>query len=68
MKGGFVGLCRALDNHGEWLGTWHERSGIAIESFVLTYGVFNLLTAVLYYLVVFDSTGTSSPLWNSVLG
>lgn len=62
------GLCKAIDNHGEWLGTWHEGFGMSTEQFVLACGIFNLLTALLYYLVVFDSTGTSSPLWTSALG
>lgn len=68
LKAVFVELCRALDNHGEWLGTWHLGSNRSAEYFVLAYGIFNLLTVLLYYLVVFDSTGTSSPSWNSALG
>lgn len=68
LKAVLVRLCKAVDNHGEWLGTWHEGFGMSTEQFVLACGIFNLLTALLYYLVVFDSTGTSSPLWTSVLG
>jgi hypothetical protein len=64
-----VGLCKAVDNHGEWLRAWHKRFGnMSTEQFVLACGIFNLLSALLYYLVVFDSTGTSSPLWTTVLG
>lgn len=68
LKAVLVGLCKAVDNHGEWLGTWHEGFGTSTQQFVLACGIFNLLTALLYYLIVFDSTGTSSPLWTSVLG
>lgn len=69
LKGIFVDLCQALDNHGKWLTrTWYKAFGASTEQVVLACGIFNLLTAVLYYLVVFDATGTSSPSWNSVLG
>ena len=68
LKAVSVGLCKAVDNHGKWLGTWHKGFGMSSEQVVLAYGIFNLLTALLYYLVVFDSTGTSSPLWTSALG
>lgn len=68
LKAVLVGLCKAVDNHGEWLGTWHEGFGMSTEQFVLACGLFNIVTALLYYLVVFDSKGTSSPLWTSVLG
>lgn len=68
LKSGFLGLCKAVDNHGEWLGTWHKGLLTSTEHFALACGIFNLLTALLYYLVVFDSTGTWSPSWTSVLG
>lgn len=68
LKAVFVDLCQALDNHGQWLLTCYKAFGASAEQVVLACGIFNLLTAVLYYLVVFDSTGTSSPSWTSVLG
>lgn len=68
LKAVIMSICKAVDNHGEWLGTWHEGFGMSTEQFVLACAIFNLLTALLYYLVVFDSTGTLSPLWTSVLG
>lgn len=68
LKAVIMSICKAVDNHGEWLGTWHEGFGMSTEHFVLACAIFNLLTALLYYLVVFDPTGTSSPLWTSVLG
>lgn len=68
LKAILVGLCKAVDNHGEWLGTWHKGFGMSTEQFVLECGIFNLLTALLYYLVIFDSTGTSCPSWTSALG
>ncbi|CAH0047246.1 unnamed protein product [Clonostachys solani] len=37
-------------------------------SFFASLTIFNLIRTVLYYLVVFDGGGTSSPTWNSVLG
>lgn len=37
-------------------------------SFFASWTIFNLIRTVLYYLVVFDGSGTSSPSWNSVLG
>lgn len=68
LKAVFVDLFRALDNHGEWLATWHLRPDRSAEYFVLAYGIFNLVTILLYYLGIFDSTGTSSPSWNNALG
>lgn len=67
-KAVFLGLCKAVDNHGEWLGTWHKGFDKSTEQFVLACGIFNLLTALLYYLVAFDSAGTLSPSWTSALG
>lgn len=68
LKAVFVGLCKAVDNHGEWLKTWYTGFSMSTEQFVLACGIFNLLSVLLYYLVVFDSIGTSSPSWTTVLG
>lgn len=59
-----VGFC-----YSEWIpGTWEEALSMPAEQFITAYGIFHLATAILYYLVVFDSTGTWSPSWTSVLG
>lgn len=68
LKDVFVEIREECDNEAEWRGTLHEEFGASIEQIGLAWGIFNLLTALLYYLVVFDSTGTSSPSWTSVLG
>lgn len=60
----FVGFC-----FNEWIpATWNEAFSMPAEQFITAYGIFHLATAILYYLVVFDSTGTWSPSWTSVLG
>ena len=38
------------------------------DLFWIAFTIFNLFTATVYYLVVFDGTGTVNPGWTSVLG
>jgi hypothetical protein len=64
-----VGLFKAIDNHGEWLKDGVlNRYGMSTEQIRLAWGIFHLLSVVLYYLVVFESAGTVSPSWTSALG
>ncbi|CAG9983054.1 unnamed protein product [Clonostachys byssicola] len=50
----------------QWL--WDLFTLPSLLSFFASWTIFNLIRTVLYYLVVFDGSGTSSPSWNSVLG
>lgn len=70
LKAIFLGLCKAVAKCRDWPEIWHKPVSLdtSTEQFVLACGIFNLLTATLTYLVVFDPNGTSSPSWTSVLG